>query len=138
MFGFKIYNQAKASFENPYNFLQLYGVSKTGANFWTSENANTLVSSGLANSYGSSVNSIYVENGDFVRLKNVNLSYRLPFKASWFQSANVYINLDNVLLITKYSGLDPETANPVNSKAGSENDVYPNAKTYSFGINVTF
>lgn len=144
MFGFKIYNQAKASFENPYNFLQLYGVSKAGANFWTSENTNTLIPSGLANSYGSydrdgrSVNSIYVENGDFVRLKNINLSYRLPFKASWFQNANVYINLDNVFLITNYSGLDPETANPVNAKAGSENDVYPNAKTYSIGFNINF
>lgn len=138
LFGFKIFNQARSFLENPYNFLQLYGVSNTGLNFWTPNNTNTMVPSGQPNSYGSSVNSVYVENGDFVRLKNINLSYRLPFTGSWFQSANVYINLDNVLLITNYSGLDPETANPVNAKAGSENDVYPNARTYSVGVNITF
>ncbi|MEO6453047.1 MAG: hypothetical protein ABIN97_03190, partial [Ginsengibacter sp.] len=83
-------------------------------------------------------NSIYVENGDFVRLRNINLSYQLPFRAAWFQSANVYINLDNVWLITKYSGLDPETASPVNVKSGSEKDQYPNVKTYSLGFNINF
>ena len=137
LFGFKIYNQAKASFENPYNFLTLGGISKEGTNFWTSNNTGSLVPSGQANSYGG-VNSVYVEDGDFVRLRNINLSYRLPFKAAWFQSANVYINLDNVLLVTKYSGLDPETANPVNTKSGSESDVYPNVKTYSLGFNINF
>lgn len=144
LFGFKIYNQANAVFENPYNFLQLSGVSKKTLNFWTPSNTGSMVPSGQANSYGGSVyginnvNSIYVEKGDFVRLRNINFSYQLPLKAAWFQSANVYINLDNVWLITKYSGLDPETANPVNAKSGSENDVYPNVKTYSLGFNINF
>jgi TonB-linked SusC/RagA family outer membrane protein len=138
LFGFKIYNQAKALFENPYNFLQLSGVNKAAMNFWTSNNTGSMVPSGQVNSYGGSVNSLYVEKGDFVRLKNFNLSYKLPFRAAWFQTANVYINLDNVLLITNYSGLDPETANPVNSKSGSEHDVYPNVKTYSLGFNISF
>ena len=142
LFGFKIYNQSRASFENPYNFLQLYGVGKEGMNFWTPNNTGTLVPSGLANSYGArtrgEVNSVYVESGDFVRLKNINLSYQLPFRATWFQSANVYINLDNVWLITKYSGLDPESANPVNVKSGSEKDQYPPVKTYSLGFNINF
>lgn len=138
LFGFKIYNQAKALFENPYNFLQLSGVNNKTGNFWTPGNTRGLVPSGQPNSYGGNVNSIYVEKGNFVRLKNINLSYRLPIKAAWFQSANVNINLDNVLLITKYSGLDPETANPVNAKSGSENDVYPNVRTYSLGFNINF
>ena len=138
MFGFKIYNQAKAYFENPYNLLQLSGVDRQTMNFWNPGNTNTMVPSGKANSYGSNVNSVYVENGNFIRLKNINLSYRLPFKATWFQSANIYINIDNLLLITKYSGLDPESANPMNNKSGSENDVYPNARTYSLGFNFNF
>jgi len=138
LFGFKIYNQARSILENPYNFLQLSGISKEGINFWTPNNTGSMVPSGQSNSYGGSINSVYVENGDFVRLRNINLSYQLPFKATWIKGASVYINLDNVLLITKYSGLDPETANPVNAKSGSENDVYPNVRTYSLGFNINF
>jgi len=138
LFGFKIYNQARSILENPYGFLQLSGISKEGVNFWTPNNTGSMVPSGQANSYGGSINSVYVENGDFVRLRNINLSYQLPFKATWIKGASVYINLDNVLLITKYSGLDPETANPVNAKSGSENDVYPNVRTYSLGFNINF
>jgi hypothetical protein len=68
----------------------------------------------------------------------VNFLYTLPFKTSWFQSAGVYLNVDNVFLITKYTGLDPESASPAYNSSGSESDVYPAARTFTIGVNVNF
>lgn len=137
-FGFKIYNGAQALLNNPYNTLILGGVGTAAANYWTPTNTNTMIASGVPNTYGSDYNSVNIQSGDFVRLKTVNLSYTLPFKASWYKSFNVYINCDNLLLITKYKGLDPESAIPAYNSSGSEIDVYPPARTFVLGVNVNF
>jgi len=78
----------------------------------------------------------YVEDGSFLKLKNVNLGYRLPSK--WIkplslQAVKIYANIDNLFTITDYSGLDPEVG--VN---GYDYVIYPPARTFMFGINVNF
>ena len=72
----------------------------------------------------------YIEDGAFIRLKNVTLGYSIPkriFKNKL--DMRVYVDGQNLLLFTDYSGVDPET-----DGLGS----YPNAKTFSFGINLKF
>ncbi|WP_158275662.1 TonB-dependent receptor [Marinilabilia rubra] len=72
----------------------------------------------------------YIEDGSFIRLKNVTLGYTIPrriFKNKL--DMRVYVDGQNLLLITGYSGVDPET-----DGLGS----YPNAKTFSFGVNLKF
>jgi TonB-linked SusC/RagA family outer membrane protein len=72
----------------------------------------------------------YLEKADFIRLKNVTLGYSLPKKLiNKILDLRVYFDAQNLLTITNYSGVDPET-----DSQGS----YPNAKSYSFGVNVKF
>lgn len=84
-----------------------------------------------------------VEDGSFVRVKNITLSYDLPVRElgiSWLRSLQLSVAADNPLILTSYRGYDPE----VNSY-GSTNDVkgvdrfgYPSIKGYRFGLRVGF
>ncbi len=138
MFGFDIWNQARVMHEDALRALNLEGLNKDAFNFYTPDNQDTDIPTPVVNPYGGSNNSKYLEDGDFVRLKTINLNYQLPIQSSWLKVANVYVNIDNALLWTKYEGLDPETARPIGTKSGSENDVYPNSRTYSLGLRMTF
>lgn len=84
----------------------------------------------------------FLERGDFVRLKNVSLTYDVPkVTLKGIASARVFVSATNLLTITKYKGLDPES-----SSVGSGTDInqsidygsYPNSKTYTLGLNLTF
>lgn len=92
---------------------------------------------------------VFVEDGSFLRLKNIQLGYTLP--ASIAQKAAVsklrfYISAQNLLTFTKYSGLDPELSTPADPTDGTRNvtatgiDVgtYPNTKFFTFGLNASF
>jgi hypothetical protein len=86
--------------------------------------------------------TMFMENGSFIRLKNVSLSYDLQnlFKNK-SASVKVFLNATNLLTITKYKGIDPEA-----SSTGSDTDInqsidfgaYPNSKAYTIGIGFTF
>jgi len=85
----------------------------------------------------------YVENGSYLRLKNLQFGYSLPSeitKKIRIQNLRIYTSLDNLLTLTKYSGLDPELfglyGDPFSYGVDMVN--YPQPRTYSFGVNVTF
>lgn len=93
----------------------------------------------------------YLQNGAYLRMKNIQLGYTFPkqwMNAVKIQSLRVYISGDNLLTLTKMSKIfDPETVDgrewwdtDVNqsSKAGNNGKVYPLSKVISFGINVNF
>ncbi|GEO04454.1 SusC/RagA family TonB-linked outer membrane protein [Adhaeribacter aerolatus] len=85
----------------------------------------------------------FVEDGSFLKLRNVQLGYNLPVAQlgiTWLKNLNVYVSGQNLLTITKYSWYDPE----VNTRGGSnsismgiDNAGYPNAKMYTFGVRFT-
>jgi len=84
---------------------------------------------------------IYIEDGDYLRLKTIQLGVRLPDKVLRnidMGNIRLYLNATNLLTFTKYTGLDPElnTRNPLN--AGIDNGVYPVARTFTAGIDVKF
>ena len=84
----------------------------------------------------------FIENGSYLRLKNIELAYNLPIKKwniDWVQKVRLSVSLQNMLTFTKYSGWDPD----VNSQGGGigqgiDQNPYPVAKSYTFGINVSF
>ena len=88
------------------------------------------------------VNSSLVEDGSFIRLKNITISYALPVKRlNLIQSAKVFVTGTNLITITKYSGFDPE----VNSRGqfnalatGMDYGTIPQVRSYSMGLNVSF
>lgn len=86
--------------------------------------------------------SRFVENGSFVRLKNVSLAYNVP-SSVFKDKANIRIfaSATNLLTITKYSGPDPETSNvgsSTDTAIGIDRGSYPNAKVYTVGLTLGF
>jgi len=85
----------------------------------------------------------YIEDGSYLRIKNVSLSYYLPeniiSKVS-MDEVKVYVNIQNLLTFTKYTGLDPEVgASQTNDNVfGLDNGRYPAARVFTFGLNVSF
>ena len=79
------------------------------------------------------LSDIYVENGSFIRLDNVTLGYTFPKWLDGKASLRFFTGIQNALLITDYSGLDPEIANN-----GIDNTIYPRQRSFLFGANVKF
>ena len=91
-------------------------------------------------------NSAYVEKGSYFRLKNVTLGYTIPqrlVKKIKLERLRFYIQGQNLLTFTKYSGFDPEigtntTLNYEGPEYGIDRGVYPQARTFVFGVNLGF
>ena len=84
--------------------------------------------------------SRFIESGDFIRLKNISLTYNLPDDLIKGINASLMIGANNLWTITNYGGIDPESysnVGPVEAR-GADAGAYPNAKTWTFGVNVTF
>ncbi|OXA99094.1 SusC/RagA family TonB-linked outer membrane protein [Flavobacterium oncorhynchi] len=85
----------------------------------------------------------FVEDGSYVRLKNISLGYNLPkslYSKYGISNIKVYSNMQNVLTFTKYKGYDPEVGaiNQNQLLNGIDNGRYPSPVTTTLGINVNF
>uniref|UniRef100_UPI003217CD16 SusC/RagA family TonB-linked outer membrane protein n=1 Tax=uncultured Draconibacterium sp. TaxID=1573823 RepID=UPI003217CD16 len=83
----------------------------------------------------------WVEDGSFLRLQSVTLSYQFNLKKnSIFESISPSVSASNLFVLTKYSGYDPEVqgkpGNPLTP--GVDLGTYPLARTFKFGLNVSF
>ena len=82
------------------------------------------------------MDSRFLENASFLRLKNLMLSYSLPAsllkKSHFFTAVRVYLQAQNLFTITPFSGIDPESSSNVYKAQ------YPMSKQYSVGIDLTF
>ncbi len=82
-----------------------------------------------------------VEDGSFIRLSFVSLGYTLPKKLlKGIEGANIFVSGHNLLLLTKYTGFDPEvnSFSFESSRRGIDWSSFPNQKSFSAGINVEF
>lgn len=85
----------------------------------------------------------YIEDGSYIRLKNIALGYTFPkkwIKTIGVENLRVYMNIQNLLTITGYDGYDPEIGvNTQNVNVyGMDFGRYPSPTTYSFGLSLTF
>ncbi|MEQ9437419.1 MAG: TonB-dependent receptor [Cyclobacteriaceae bacterium] len=114
---------------------------------WRSESnpGDGLVPRAIRNNYayGFSSSSRFLFNSSFARIRNVNISYKLPQKlvSRWsLSNVSVYADILNLYTFTDYPGYDPESStagdNIVN--AGVDYLSYPLPRTYTFGVNLTF
>jgi TonB-linked SusC/RagA family outer membrane protein len=133
--GNDIFNQARFAFETPLGQRNLYAGT---ANRWSPTNpSQEYASAALGNRLP--VSSRFVEDGSYLRCKNITLGYTLP-KVKGIQRIRVYASGNNLFTITNYTGFDPE----VNTYAGSntvigvDNLVYPPARSFLGGLQVTF
>ena len=89
------------------------------------------------------VSSRYIENGSYLRLKNLVLGYSVPYKVVQkvkLSYLRVYGNVTNLFTITDYTGYDPEVGSRFQNaqSAGVDNGRYPSSRTYTFGIYAGF
>jgi TonB-linked SusC/RagA family outer membrane protein len=113
----------------------------TVLNRWTPENQNTNIFRVGGRGF-EDVSSRVVEDGSYLRLKTVNLSYSFPkevLKELNLNTLSIYMAAQNLFTWTDYSGFDPDVS--VNNSAimpGVDYSSYPISRTISFGLNVTF
>ena len=85
----------------------------------------------------------YLEDGSYLRLNNLTFGFNYnKFKTSYVKNLRLYLTGQNLFVITKYSGYDPEvnTNKSMNglTSYGIDLSSYPKAKTFLLGVNVTF
>jgi hypothetical protein len=110
---------------------------------WTPTNTGATVpkATNISNfSTNTQYNSYYVEDGSFLRLKNLQLGYTIPESITGkvnIKSLRVYVQGVNLITATKYSGLDPELGGG-DTSFGFDGGNYPTVKQFLFGLNVNF
>ena len=133
--GNKIYNANNVDNEG---MAAAYNQTTAVLNRWTGEGTGNSMPRAIWGDPNQNcrVSDRFVENGSYLRLKNITLSYTLPKK--WMQkiqleNARISFSCENVATITGYSGFDPEV--DVN---GIDSSRYPISRTFSMGLNFNF
>jgi TonB-linked SusC/RagA family outer membrane protein len=119
-------------------------------NRWTAPNSTNDASLPRMNSKDADnsdkISDNYVEDGSYLRIKDLQLGYSLPKSLMKSHNIRIYIGVANLLTVTKYTGLDPEIGQPVDGRNNGNNDpldigidrgTYPQARTLFSGINVS-
>ncbi len=134
--GNQIYNQNRYLLESA-----LYGSFSGGSivlNRWTGPGTSNDVPRAIDSDPNRNlrVSSHFVENGSFVRLKNVTLGYTLPsslLSRVGSKQIRFYVTGQNLLTLTHYTGFDPEV-----SASGVDLGIYPQARVFTGGVNIGF
>ncbi|WP_084165640.1 SusC/RagA family TonB-linked outer membrane protein [Dyadobacter crusticola] len=153
-FGQKIYNDVRRDIDG-----MGYSNYRRGINPWTPENTNTdfprlgvSYATGAAGDPASADRGIvsnvrantdrWLENGSYLRLRNVELGYSIPESVTGklrVSNARVYVSAQNLLTFTKYTGLDPDVVGAnFNLEPGVDVGGYPASRIISFGLNLGF
>lgn len=120
-------------------------LAEAGLNRWTPENHNNKYPRALSSGsidFGV-FSSAIVEDASYVRLKNVTLAYRIPegiINKAKIKSLRIFVGATNLWTITNYTGYDPEanTYGQSTTLIGIDAGGYPQARTYTVGINAGF
>lgn len=147
VYGNKIYNQVLTDIEGfyrPFNITERIATqSWTGPNS-TNEFPRLSWSGGQNNKMPS---TRFLESGSYLRLKNIQLGYKLgknALSSLSISSLRIFVSAQNLLTFTKYTGLDPEMYSNSNNSGDGDRAVgidwgtYPSARTITFGVNANF
>jgi TonB-linked SusC/RagA family outer membrane protein len=109
---------------------------------WTPENhtGNPRVIATDPNGNFSKPSTYFVEDGSYLKLRNAQVGFNMPgsvLKKLHLPGLRIYVNANNLLTFTKYSGIDPEIAGS-NTSRGVDYGLYPQVRTVSGGIEVKF
>ena len=107
---------------------------------WTPENSSNTYSR-LLNQTNSWTSSYYVEDGSYIRFKTLSFAYTFAgekLKKAGFSSIKLSLNADNLFVWTKYSGMDPDVSSSNALFTGFDRLSYPKARSFTFGVNLSF
>jgi len=138
-YGNKLFNQLQQNLERP---TLTTNAPTTELDRYSATNPNGSMPK-ATNAPVTQVTDRYVEDASYIKLKNISLGY--TFAGSVLSKIHatklrVYVSAQNLFTITKYKGFDPEASyyDIDNTKAGIDYGIYPSAKTFLAGLNVTF
>ena len=80
----------------------------------------------------------YIENGSYLRLDNATLGYTVPLKSTYIKNIRLYASVNNVFVITKYRGIDPEINMGGLTPGIDNNNFYPKTRSFLLGLNASF
>ena len=145
--GNKIYNATRTISEG---MIRFFNASTKVLDAWTPNHTNTSVPRAISSDPNQNArpSNRFIEDGSYLRLKNVMIGYTIPEKSlqtmtnGVVRGFRIYVSAQNVLTFTKYSGYDPEVGNrTVNSSSltnGIDAAVYPQPHAYQVGIQANF
>lgn len=140
--GVDLFNGVKAYASYPFadgnTTSKVFGASFFGGNQVTNQ---PRIDNNDPNGNYSKSSSYFVEKGDYLKLKNLQLGY--TFSDTWLRKismkkARIYVMGNNLFTITKYSGIDPELAGGVTTRGIDAVWQYPHGRIYTAGIDLTF
>jgi TonB-linked SusC/RagA family outer membrane protein len=141
-FGNDIYNQTRSVTEAQTDPLNQ---STRVLNHWTPTNTNTDIPRPVRSDPNGNnrLSTRFIEDGSYVRLKNLTLAYNVPAslsKHAAIKNLRLYVTGQNLITWTDYLGYDPEvSADPFSSTSlGRDFGVYPQSRTYTVGLNANF
>jgi len=127
VYGFDVLNVTRMVFANPTVMPSLNGLSEV----------TDMLAKGITDA--PKVNSYYLEDGTFIRLDNLTIGYTPDIsKQKWISKLRVYFTSNNLFLITKYKGLDPEISYDGLEFGLDQYNTYPKTRTFTFGLQLTF
>ncbi len=132
-------------------FIRVFNYGKEALDRWTPSNTNTSIPRAIAGDPNNNLRSSnrYIENGSFMRLRNLSVGYTLSddmlgFGNGFISKVRVYVAAQNLITITKYNGFDPEIGSSFGSAQSStiangiDRGQFPQARTFRAGLQVTF
>ncbi|MFE3870629.1 SusC/RagA family TonB-linked outer membrane protein [Flavobacterium sp. ZS1P70] len=131
--GAKVYNGKKAQRFSGENIEE-----SLATDFWTPNNT-TAVNPGPFNLVPVA-STYYLESGDFFRINNITLGYKIPLKGEFLNACRIYVNAINPFITQKFSGFSPElngNGDPYGTQ-GIELDAYPTLRSFVIGANFKF
>lgn len=144
-FGQKLFSQVNYDIEGYYRGFNV--TERYYLEHWTGEGTSNTQprASWAAKSNNVRASTRFLEDGSYVRLKNIQLGYTVPNTRKFrLQSVRLYVAATNLLTFTGYTGFDPEMTVSTNSASqgdlanGIDWGTYPVAKNYTFGLNISF
>lgn len=125
VFGNKIFNATRADLFRPS----------------TAHSSNILVDAGEESPTDLNVykySSRFIEDGSYIRLDNATLGYNFKNLGSYVKNLRIYSSVNNLFVITKYTGIDPEVEQGGIAPGIDSNNFYPKTRTVLFGVKATF
>ncbi len=107
---------------------------------WTPENQNTKYPRLRKTNNSGDFTDRIVEDGSYLRLSNITLSYNVPLKDSWVRNIGMSFTARNLFILTSYSGWDPDVSSfpGGDQRVGVDWGSYPATRSYIFGLNMSF
>lgn len=140
--GNDIYNANRVTLEGMYT---IRNQTTKVLDRWTGEGTSNSVPRAIYSdpNKNTRTSNRFIEDGSYLRLKNVTLGYTLPeslIKKAYIRNVRIYMSAQNLLTLTKYSGFDPEVAAGSDGEKsfGVDKSSYPLTRTVSFGVDIKF